>query len=160
MFTFAPRLVRWATYALMAGLALHLLHGPGSVDLGLPASVFDEWIYNGVLVGAALVCAARAVLVREERVAWALISAGLLSWSAADIYYTAVLGKLEEPPYPSISDAGWLLFYPTFWIAMVVLMRRRIREFHASLWLDGIVAALAMAACAAALVLPPILARW
>ena len=37
-------------------------------------------------------------------------------------------------------------------------MRRRIREFHASLWLDGIVAALGEAACAAALVLPPILA--
>jgi hypothetical protein len=76
----------------------------------------------------------------------------------ADIYYTAVLAKLDEPPYPSISDAGWLLFYPATWIAVVVLMRRRIREFHASLWLDGIVAALAMAACAAALVLPPILA--
>jgi len=158
MFTFAPRLVRWATYALMAGLALHLLHGPGSIDFGVPAGVFDEWIYNGVLIGAALVCAARAVLVREERVAWALISVGLLAWSAADVYYTAVLGKLDEPPFPSISDAGWLLFYPTIWIAVVVLMRRRIREFHASLWLDGIVAALAMAACAAALVLPPILA--
>ena len=53
---------------------------------------------------------------------------------------------------------GWLFFYPAFWAAIVVLMRRRIREFHASLWLDGIVAALAMAACVAALVLPPILA--
>ena len=142
----------------MAGLALHMLHGLGGVDLGLPAGVFEDGLYNAVLVGAALVCAARAVLVREERVAWALISVGLLAWSAADIYYTAVLGKLAEPPYPSISDAGWLLFYPAFWIAVVVLMRRRIREFHASLWLDGIVAGLAMAACAAALVLPPILA--
>ena len=158
MLTFAPRLVRVATYALMAAVALHVVHGVGGVDLGLPAGVFDDWLYNAALVGAALVCAARAVLVREERVAWALIAAGLISWSAADIYYTAVLSKLEEPPYPSISDLGWLLFYPAFWIAIVVLMRRRIREFHASLWLDGIVAGLAMAACAVALVLPPILA--
>ena len=37
-------------------------------------------------------------------------------------------------------------------------MRRRIREFHASLWLDGLVAALGLAACVAALVLPPIVA--
>ena len=37
-------------------------------------------------------------------------------------------------------------------------MRRRIREFHPSLWLDGIVAALGVAALTAALVLPPILA--
>ena len=158
MLTFAPRFVRVAAYALMAALALHLLHGVGGVDLGLPAGLFEDGIYNGVLVGAALVCAARAVLVREERVAWAMIAAGLISWSAADVYYTAVLAKLDEPPYPSISDAGWLLFYPAFWIAIVMLMRRRIREFHASLWLDGLVAGLAMAACAAALVLPPILA--
>jgi two-component system cell cycle response regulator len=158
MLTFAPRPVRAAAYALTAALALHLLHGVGGVDLGVPAGVFEDGIYNGLLVGAALVCAARAVLVREERVAWALISVGMLAWSAADIYYTAVVAKLAEPPYPSISDAGWLLFYPAFWIAVVVLMRRRIREFHASLWLDGIVAGLAMAACAAALVLPPIVA--
>ena len=131
MLTFAPRLVRVAAYALMAGLALHLLHGVGGVDLGLPAGVFEDGIYNGVLVGAALVCAARAALVREERLAWAVIAAGLISWSAADVYYTAVLTKLDEPPYPSISDGGWLLFYPAFWIAIVVLMRRRIREFHA-----------------------------
>src|SRR4051812_20497451 len=36
-------------------------------------------------------------------------------------------------------------------------MRRRIREFHVSLWLDGIVAALGAAAVTAAVVLPPIL---
>jgi two-component system, cell cycle response regulator len=158
MFRSAPRPVRFAAYALMAGLALHALHGPGGVDFGVSAGVFDTWIYNGVLMGSAVICIARAALVREERVAWALIGAGLLSWSAADVYYTAVLGKLDEPPYPSISDLGWLVYYPTLWAAVVVLMRRRIREFHASLWLDGIVAALGMAACVAALVLPPILA--
>ena len=158
MLTFAPRPVRWAAYVLMAGLALHLLHGPAGLDLGVPAAVFETWIYNGVLIGSALVCVARAALVRDERVAWALIGVGLISWSAADLYYTLVLGKLDEPPFPSISDAGWLLFYPTFWAAVVLLMRRRIREFHVSLWLDGIIAALAMAACVAALVLPPILA--
>ena len=77
---------------------------------------------------------ARAVLVREQRVAWALIGAGLISWSAADVYYTAALEQLDEPPFPSISDAGWLLFYPAVWAALVLLMRRRIREFHPSLW--------------------------
>ena len=158
MFARAPRLVGVFAYLLMAGLALHVAHGPLGVDFGVPAGVFDDWIYNFVLVGSALVCVARAVRVREERVAWALIGAGLLAWCAADLYYTAVLSKLDVPPYPSISDFGWLVYYPAIWIAVVLLMRRRIREFHASLWLDGIVAALGMAACAAALVLPPILA--
>ena len=98
------------------------------------------------------------MLVREERLAWALIGVALIAWSGADLYYSLVLAKLDEPPFPSISDAGWLFFYPAFWAAVVLLMRRRIREFHASLWLDGIVGALGMAACVAALVLPPILA--
>ncbi|HWM07911.1 MAG TPA: diguanylate cyclase, partial [Solirubrobacteraceae bacterium] len=115
-------------------------------------------VYNGVLLGAALVCVARAVWTRHERMAWALIGFGLAAWSAADLYYTLVLAQLDEPPYPSVSDAGWLVFYPACWIAVVLLMRRRVREFHASLWLDGIVAALGIAAVTAALVLPPILA--
>ena len=104
--------MRFAVYALLVGLALHALHGLGGVDFGLPATVFDDWLYNGVLMGAALVCVARAVIVREERLAWALIGAGLISWSAADVYYTAVLGKLDEPPFPSISDVGWLSSIP------------------------------------------------
>jgi two-component system cell cycle response regulator len=158
MFHRAPRLVRVFAYLLMAGLTLHIAQGPVGVDFGIPAAVFDDWIYNFVLVGSACVCLARAVLVREERVAWALIGVGLIAWCAADLYYTAVLSKLDEPPYPSISDLGWLVFYPASWIAVVLLMHRRIREFHASLWLDGLVAALGMAACVAALILPPIVA--
>ena len=158
MLSSAPRLLRLATYALMAGVALHVAHGPFGVDFGLPATVFDDWLYNGVLIASALVCVTRAVLVREERLAWALIGGGLLAWSAADLYYTLVLAKLDAPPYPSLSDAGWLIFYPAFWAALVLLIRRRVREFHASLWLDGLIAALGVAACVATLVLPPILA--
>ena len=83
--------MRFAAYALMAGLVLHVLHGPGGVGFSAPDAVFETWIYNGVLIGSALVCAARAVLVREERVAWALISVGLLAWCAADVYYLSLI---------------------------------------------------------------------
>ena len=155
----APRAIRIALYLLVAGVAIQLAHAlTGVPSAGFVDRVIDDGIYNGVLVGAALVCVARACLVREERTAWALIGFGLAAWSAADLYYTVVLAKLDEPPYPSISDAGWLAFYPACWFAVVLLMRRRIRQFHASLWLDGIVAALGAAAVTAALVLPPILA--
>jgi two-component system, cell cycle response regulator len=154
----APRFVRLTAYVLMAALAAHILYGPGGVDFGIPDVVFEDVIYHGVLIGSALICGARALRVREERLAWALIGVALVTWSAADLYYSAVLGKLAEPPFPSVSDAGWLFFYPAFWVAVVLLMRRRVRAFHASLWLDGLVAALGMAACVAALVLPPIVA--
>ena len=158
MLKVAPLFVRVTGYVLLAALVLHVLYGPGSVDFGLPDVVFEDVVYHGLLLGSAFICGTRAVLLREERLAWALIAVALLFWSAADLYYSAVLGKLDEPPFPSVSDAGWLFFYPAIWIAVVLLMRRRIREFHPSLWLDGIVAALGMAACVAALVLPPIVA--
>jgi two-component system cell cycle response regulator len=154
-----PRLIRASLYVLVAAVVIQVAHA----FLGLAKSevltrVIEDWLYNGVLIGAALVCVARAAWVREERLAWSLIGFGLVAWSAADLYYTLVLSKLDAPPYPSISDAGWLVFYPACWTAVVLLVRRRIREFHASLWLDGIVAALGVAALTAALVLPPILA--
>jgi two-component system cell cycle response regulator len=154
----APRFVRVAAYVLLAALGLHILYGPGSVDFGLPDVLFEDVIYHGLLIGAALICGARSFLVREERLPWALIAIALVTWSASDLYYSAVLAHLAAPPFPSVSDAGWLFFYPAFWVAVILLMRRRVREFHKSLWLDGIVGALAVAACVAALVLPPILA--
>ena len=142
-----PRLVRVSLYVLVAAVAIQVADPFLGLAKGeLLTRVIEDWLYNGVLIGAALVCVARAVRVREERLAWALIGFGLVAWSAADLYYTLVLSKLDAPPYPSISDAGWLVFYPACWAAVVLLMRRRIREFHASLWLDGIVAALGVAA--------------
>jgi diguanylate cyclase (GGDEF)-like protein/putative nucleotidyltransferase with HDIG domain len=155
----APRVIRICLYLLVAGTALQIAHALiGVPEDGWVKSLIEDFLYNGVLVGAALICIARAVLVREERSAWGLIGFGLIAWSAADIYYTLHLSKLDAPPYPSISDAGWLVFYPACWLGVVLLMRRRIREFHASLWLDGLVAALGAAALTAVLVLPPILA--
>ena len=153
-----PRVMRIAQYLLVAGVAIHVAHGVlGLASDGLLARVIEDGVYNGVLIGAALVCVARAWSVRAERTAWAAIAFALLAWSAGDVYYTLVLSKLEAPPYPSISDAGWLVYYPACWIAVVLLTRRRIREFQASLWLDGLIAALGVAALTAALVLPPIL---
>ena len=154
-----PRLVRKAHVVLIAGLAIHFAHAAFGLG-GAEAleQVIGDGVYNAVLIGAALVCVARAWAVREERAAWALIGLALVTWSAADLFYTLVLANLDAPPYPSLSDAGWLAFYPLCWFAVVLLMRRRIREFHASLWLDGIVGALAVAALTAALVLPPIVA--
>jgi diguanylate cyclase (GGDEF)-like protein len=154
-----PRLARASLYVLVAAVAIQIAHGFIGISKGeLTTRVIEDWLYNGSLIGAALVCIARAVWVREERLAWSLIGFGLVAWSAADLYYTLVLSKLDEAPYPSIADAGWLVFYPACWAAVVLLMRRRVREFHASLWLDGLVAALGVAAVTAALVLPPILA--
>src|SRR5688500_3727014 len=119
-----PLLARASLYVLVAAVAIQIAHGFFGITKGvLMTRMIEAWLYNGSLIGAALVCVARAVWVREERLAWSLIGFGLVAWSAADLYYTLVLSKLDAPPYPSIADAGWLVFYPACWAAVVLLMR-------------------------------------
>jgi diguanylate cyclase (GGDEF)-like protein len=84
--------------------------------------------------------------VREHRAAWTLLGAGLLAWTAAEIYSSVVLAKMSDPPYPSLSDYLWLSFYPASYVALLLLVRGRMQEARASLWLDGVVAALAVCA--------------
>ena len=143
---------------LVAGLFIQLAYGlAGGVDSPL-ADVIDQGVYNALLIGAALLCLARPCFEPVDRAAWALLGFALLAWCSADVLYTLVYSRLDAPPYPSFSDAGWLVFYPACWIAVVLLVRRRVREFRPSLWLDGLLAALAVAAAVTALVLPSIIA--
>jgi diguanylate cyclase (GGDEF)-like protein len=107
---------------------------------------FNSYLYNGLVLVAAASCIVRAIRVRDHRGAWLVLGAGLAMWSAAEIYNTFWLAKLEEPPYPSLSDAFWLAFYPATYCAMILLVRERMQEARASLWLDGLVAALAVTA--------------
>ena len=62
-----------------------------------------------------------------ERLAWALIGAGVLAWSFGEIYYTAVLWTNPSPPIPSLADAGYLLFPPLAFAGTLVLLRARDR---------------------------------
>ena len=60
-----------------AGLAVHVLHG--ALRIGGPGLdwLFNDWIYNGVLIAAVAICLGRGITVPAERLAWLLIG----SWS-------------------------------------------------------------------------------
>jgi hypothetical protein len=132
----------FAALALIA-FALHTGFGLGGKGLD---TFFNDWVYNGLVLVSAASCIVRAIRVREHRAAWALLGAGLLAWTAAEIYSSVVLSRLDNPPYPSLSDYLWLSFYPASCVAMILLIRGRVREARASLWLDGLVAGLAVCA--------------
>jgi diguanylate cyclase (GGDEF)-like protein len=134
--------------------AAHTGFGFGGDSL---SGFFNDWVYNGLVIVSAAWCIARAVLVRTDRLAWALIGFGLACWATAEILNTVYLSKLDMPPYPSLSDAFWLAFYPAGYGAMILLVRGRMELFRRSLWLDGIVAALAVAAVGEILFVQPIL---
>jgi two-component system cell cycle response regulator len=141
-----------ATVAL-AAFAAHAALGFGE---GLD-SFFNDWVYNGLVVAAALSCLVRAARVREDRFPWLVMGLGLAAWSVAEIYNTTYLARLDDPPYPSLSDAFWVAFYPLSYVALVLLVRRRMQAAHASLWLDGVIAGLAVAAVGETLVFQPVL---
>ena len=115
-------------------------------------SFFEIYVYNALIFVAGAMCVARAVSTRRERGAWLVLGVGLLAWAAGEAYYSLFLDRMDSPPVPSVSDGLWLAFYPACYVAIVLLVRERVRQFRSSLWLDGVVGALAASAIAAALI--------
>jgi two-component system, cell cycle response regulator len=113
---------------------------------------FEVYVYNALIFVAAGLCLARAATGGRERGPWLVLGAGLLAWAAGEAYYSLFLDRLDSPPVPSVSDGLWLAFYPACYVAIVLLVRERVRQFRSSLWLDGVVGALAASAIAAALI--------
>jgi two-component system cell cycle response regulator len=116
-------------------------------------SFFNLWVYQGLIVLSVLIAASRAVLVRRGRLPWAIIALSLACTSFAEIYYVAA----APPAYPSVSDYGWLAFYPLMYAGMVLLLRGRARGTSGMLWLDGLVASVAAAALGAAVLVEVVL---
>jgi diguanylate cyclase (GGDEF)-like protein len=133
--------------AWLSVVALHLTIGLGERGLADPG-----WkvAYNGLIFAAAAVCLLGAPA--GERRAWALIAAALACWAVGNTYWTFFLVDLDSPPYPSVSDVFWLAFYPPVYLALVLLLRSRVRSYRVSLALDGAIGALAVGAVATAVV--------
>jgi two-component system, cell cycle response regulator len=120
-------------------------------------SVFGNRLSAVLLVAGAVMLAARAVLVPIDRPAWVLFAVGASSWAFADIYYDFYLATLANPPYPSLADAGYLVFYPTTYAGLLLLARRRVRGLSSALVIDGLIATLAAASLGAAVLLELVL---
>jgi diguanylate cyclase (GGDEF)-like protein len=148
----------WLVLTLLgAGLTVYMVQaGFGLGDAGV-ASFFATEVYLALAVGAAGVCLARIVLVREERLAWICFFVSLASWTLADALWLFAPDQVAEPPLQWITDALYLTMYPGFYAGLLLLMRSRLRPFRTSLWLDGVAGGLAVGALGAALALGPVL---
>jgi diguanylate cyclase (GGDEF)-like protein len=136
-------LVRAALVGALCVFALVTVAGPQDGDL---AAFFNLWVYNGLLVAACAVTAARAVLVRRERPAWTAFAVGMGAWAFGEIWYAAV----QPETFPSVADLGFLGFYPLAYVGIVLLLHSQGRAISATLWVDGAIASLTGAALAAA----------
>jgi two-component system, cell cycle response regulator len=141
----------WIAAALMAAFLIQAASGAGAGE-----GLFQDYVYNGLLLTGAGFCLWRAAAFREERVAWLVMGLGIVAWTAADVLWTAVYGDDPSPPYPSVSDALWLLYYPAACATLLLLARSRIGHIRANLLLDGLIAALATAAIGCAALWTPV----
>ncbi|HMJ97517.1 MAG TPA: hypothetical protein VK486_16840, partial [Thermoleophilaceae bacterium] len=145
-------------FGALAGLALlayvvHTAFGLGSPELD---GFFQDWVYCSLIVVAGGACVARAAAVREERAAWLVMGIGLVAWAAGEVTWTLVYADAANPPYPSVADVLHFTFYPASYASLLLLARSRTDSFRSSLWLDGAIAALTVAALIATLAFQPI----
>ena len=151
----SPRAVVPAIGVLAAAVLLHAAH---AVGLPLPGPTPDV-LYHGIEWGAIALCVWRAMHHRAERTAWLVLAAGLALFALGDLYYTLVLEKLDEPPFPSLADAFYLGVYPFAYVALVLMVRARSRRLPMSTWVDGVITALTFGAIGAALLVPAVQAE-
>jgi two-component system, cell cycle response regulator len=145
------------TALLGAALVVHMLHTFAGVGGAGSEKLFSGWVYLGVIAGAAVLCLWRVVTVPEERLAWLCVSGYLVMVFAGELLWIVWLLHVEEPPFPSVADGLYLVGYASAYAGLVLLLRSRVRSFTPSLWLDGLVAGLTLAAVCAALVFGPVL---
>jgi two-component system cell cycle response regulator len=130
-----------------------LVHAHGPV-----ATLLDNWIYDGLIVLAAIVCAwGGAGQPTRIRLGWFALGAAIAAWAAGDIYYTHWLENDANAPFPSLADAGYLGFFPLAYAGFIMLIRERVPKLTPGVWLDGVTAGFAVAAVSTAVVLEAVL---
>jgi diguanylate cyclase (GGDEF)-like protein len=153
-----PSVARAVRIAAVLGVCLYAAHS--LFDLGGSGSdnLFENWIFNALLFAGAALCLLRAAFSSVERAAWLVMGTGLFCWAVGEVIFTLDPSEITEGSFPALSDYLWLVFYPAAFLTLGLLVRARVREFYPSLWLDGLLGALAVGALACQFVLPPIVA--
>lgn len=136
---------------LLGGTAIVALYDWAGIGAGLRLAIGGV-LYDAVVIGAGLACLVRASSYGRERAAWTLIGLAILSWGAAEVYWTAAIDGNAAAPYPSPADIGYLAFYPLAYAGLAILVRARADQLNWRLWMDGAIAALGTATLGAAFV--------
>jgi two-component system, cell cycle response regulator len=147
------RLKSWFTVlagllAVDAALALRGGDGPQLYRLNLA---------NAVTLCVTAIMLRRLWTNRDARRIWLPLGVGMVSYALAFVVYAEFVADRSPIPYPSVADGLWLAIYPGAYASIVLLVHRQVRRADAGLWLDGIVAALAVTALGTAFVFQPVL---
>jgi two-component system, cell cycle response regulator len=147
-----PAWVSGALAALAVAILAHFGHSVLAGGRGSTDRLFDDWLYDGVMVGCAAVCLARGLTVATARVAWLWLGFSLSCDAAAE-----VLSSISESLAPDVQRVLYICFYLGAYVAIVLLGRRRVRHLRASLWLDGLSGMLAVGALGSSMLFATVL---
>jgi hypothetical protein len=111
-----------------------------------------------LLAGGALVLA-RVGFVHVERPIWLSIGGALVLASIGGAYAAVAFADSGSRPVPSPADALALGSYVLAYVGFTLLLRTRVQRCPASVWLDGLLGGLCVAAIGSALVLEPLVER-
>lgn len=151
---------RWSLAAAFVVLGVLLAITAAAAVLGIDRGgpAIRDWVSPavGILV-AAIVCL-RPLRIHMRRRSFALVAAGVTSYSAGNVVWTVWLSHATNPSVPSISDLLRLSFYPLVAAGIVGVTGIRGRNRPPmGVWLDGIVAGGGLAAIGAAIIVPSVL---
>jgi diguanylate cyclase (GGDEF)-like protein len=136
---------------IFLGSALLRRSHPGQVPL------LDLWVFNAVYLLSVLLC----LRYRSDRPgsvwAWRCVAAALLITVLGNVHYTLITARMVDPPDFGVGDAFYLAAYPLSYIAVVLALRARVRRFLSSMWCDGVVTGLGVAAVVTAIPLGGVL---
>ena len=129
-----------------------LRHHPDTLPL------YDGWVGNLAYAGCAVLAVLRVVFVRDkQRAGWTAMAIALVLFWAGNLLWTTVVQFMDPVPVPSLSDALFLPMYPVAYVGVGLLVRDMLpAKGSRAVWLDGLIAALGVAALEAVLVITPI----
>jgi diguanylate cyclase (GGDEF)-like protein len=109
----------------------------------------DAALAVGLLAVPALAAALvweRVRRTRSERAAWSAVGIALVLLIGGNVYSIVAFADPADAPVPSPADVLYLAEYPLLFVALGLLVRARVVGFRPSMWIDGAVATLAIAA--------------
>jgi two-component system cell cycle response regulator len=127
---------------------LDLAHTGFGLGGGSANPVFETWLYDATMAGCAAICLARGAIVRSARLPWLILGLGLTCDAGGEI-----LSSVGESFAPVAQQLLYVCLYLAAYAAIVLLGRRRLSQFRASMWLDGLIGMLAVGSLGAATLL-------
>jgi len=152
-----------ALAAILAGagftvFTLWLALGVGGLRTTVAVDDIGEAVAAGIAAAACVLAAARAS--GRRRLAWGLLGAAALSWTAGEVAWTYIeVGLGQAVPFPSLADMGFLGSYPLLIAGLLCLPLAPSRAAtRTRSVLDGAIVALSLLFIGWALVLGPVYA--